>query len=188
MFDFEAFIESLKDNNEKKEIVEKYEKFVEKMPVRFEDTIIYKDYLSKFDISDLDLLYPEYIDDNFDWDLLLKLVLGSFSSTYVIEKDEETWKDVLVINVSSWDKNAVKKLNELWGFQIARMYEIYIEEQLNLEILAHEDEKEKDIVLSSRAWNLDKWKLALENLKMKRMKEDEEKEKQSKLDDLMSQL
>ncbi len=188
MFDFESFIENLKENPEKKEIVEKYEKFVETMPAKFEDTIIYKDYLSKFDISDLDLLYPEYIDDDFDWDLLLKLILGSFSSTYVFEKDEETWKDLLVINVSSGDKHAVKKLNELWGFQISRMYEIYIEEQLNLEILAHEDEKEKDIVLSSRAGNLDKWNLALENLKMKKLKEKEEQEKQTKLDDLMSQL
>jgi hypothetical protein len=90
MFNFEAFIESLRENDEKKEIVEKYEKFVETLPAKFEDTIIYKDYLSKFDTSKIDLLLPEYIDDDFDWDLLLKLVIGSFSSTYAFDVDEET--------------------------------------------------------------------------------------------------
>ena len=187
-FNFKQFIENLRENEEKKDIVEKYEKHVEILPEYFEDTIIYKDYLSKFDISDLDLLLPEYIDEDFDWNLLLRLVIGSFSSTYVLEEDEETWKDQLVINVSAWDKHVAKRLEELWGFQIARMYEIYIEEQMNLEILAHEDEKEKDIVLSQRATNLDKWKLVLENLKAKKLKEQEEKEKQEKLNDLMSQL
>jgi cell division septal protein FtsQ len=68
------------------------------------------------------------------------------------------------------------------------MYEIYIEEQMNLEILAHEDEKEKDIVLSQRANNLDKWKLTLDNLVVSQLKEKEEKEKEEKIDDLMSQL
>jgi len=188
MFDFEGFIESLRENEEKKEIVEKYEKLVEPLPSKFEDTIIYKDYLSKFDTSKIDLLLPEYIDDDFDWDLLLKLVIGSFSSTYVLDVDEETGKDVLVINVSAGDKHVAKKLSELWGFQIARMYEIYIEEQMNLEILAHEDEKEKDIVLSQRAANLNKWKLVLENLEAKKLKEQVEKEKEEKLNDLMSQL
>jgi len=188
MFDFVSFIESLKENSEKKEIVEKYEKFVEKIPERFEDTIIYKDYLSKFDTDKLDLLFPEFIDADFDWDLLIKLVVASFSSTYTFDKDEETWKDVLVIDVSAWDKHATKKLHELWGFQISRMYEIYIEEQMNLEILAHEDEKEKDIVLSQRAANLDKWKLQLEHLEAEKEKQKAEKEKQEKLNDLMSQL
>ena len=188
MFNFEAFIESLRENDEKKEIVEKYEKFVETLPTKFEDTIIYKDYLSKFDISKIDLLLPEYIDNDFDWNLLLKLVIGSFSSTYAFDIDEDTKKDVLVINVSAWEKHVAKNLPELWGFQIARMYEIYIEEQMNLEILAHEDEKEKDIVLSQRAANLDKWKLVLENLDAKKLKEQAEKEKEDKLNDLMSQL
>jgi len=188
MFDFKLFIESLKENSEKKDIVEKYEKIVEPLLDDFKDTVIYKDYLSKYDTKDIDLLLPEYIDEDFDWDLLLRLVIGSFSSTYVIEKDKETWKDELIINVSAGDKHVAKKLSELWGFQIARMYEIYIEEQMNLEILKNEDENEKDIVLAQRQANFDKWKLTLENLKVKKLKEQEEKEKQEKLDDLMNQL
>jgi len=68
------------------------------------------------------------------------------------------------------------------------MYEIYIEEQMNLEILVHEDEKEKDIVLTQRTSNLDKWKLVLDNTQVKKLKEEEEKEKKTKIDDLMNQL
>jgi len=68
------------------------------------------------------------------------------------------------------------------------MYEIYIEEQMNLEILVHEDEKEKDIVLTQRSSNLDKWKLIVDNTQVKKLKEEEEKEKKNKIDDLMNQL
>jgi len=148
MFNFKEFIENLKENDEKKDIVEKY---VESLPEKFEDTIIYKDYLTKFNTSNLDLLLPEYIDEDFDFELLVRLVIWSFSSSYVLEKD-------------------------------------YIEEQMNLEILAHEDEKEKDIVLSQRANNLDKWKLTLDNLIVAKLKEEEEQEKEEKLNDLMNQL
>lgn len=188
MFDFKEFIDNLKDNDEKKDIVEKYEKLVEPLPEKFEDTIIYKDYLSKFNISGLDLLYPEYIDEEFNWDLLVRLIISSFSSSYVLDSDNKTWKLELVINVSAGDKHIAKKLSELWGFQISRMYEIYIEEQMNLEILAHEDEKEKDIVLTQRTSNLDKWKLVLDNIQVKELKKIEEKEKKDKLNDLINQL
>ena len=90
MFDFKEFIDNLRDNDEKKDIVEKYEKLVEPLPEKFEDTIIYKDYLSKFNVGDLDLLYPEYIDEEFNWDLLIRLVISSFSSGYALDNDDET--------------------------------------------------------------------------------------------------
>jgi hypothetical protein len=75
MFDFKEFIENLRENDEKKDIAEKYEKFVETIPEDFKDTIIYKDYLNKFKTDNLDLLLPEYIDEEFEWDLLVKLVI-----------------------------------------------------------------------------------------------------------------
>ena len=188
MFDFKYFIDSLRENPEKKDIVEKYEKMVENLPDSFEDTIIYKEYLSKFDVDWVELKLPEFIDDDFNWDLLLRLVIGSFSSTYVLEYDADLQKYELVINVSSGDKHVAKKLSELWGFQIARMYEIYVEEQMNLEILAHEDDKEKEIVDAQRLSNLDKWKLVQERAVADKLKEQAEKEKEDKLNDLMSQL
>ncbi len=187
MFDFKEFIENLKENPQKKDIVERYESKVEALPDRFEDTIIYKNYLSKFEIPDIDLVLPEFIDEEFDWDLLLRLILGSFSSTYVFEPTEDG-KFELVINVSAGDKHVAKKLSELWWFQIVRMYEIYIEEQLNLEILIAEDEKEKEIIEAQRESNLNRWKLTVDKLFLEKDKEKEEKEKEEKLNDLLSQL
>ncbi len=187
MFDFKLFIDNLKDNPEKKDIVEKYEKIIENLPGKFEDTKIYKEYLSLFNTTGIDLVLPEFIDEDFDWDLLLRLTIWSFSSTYVLEKADD-WKYELVINVSAGDKHVAKKLSELWGFQIARMYEIYIEEQMNLEILASEDEKEMEIVNAQREANLNKWKLLIENLETEKLKKQAEEEKQKKLDDLMWQL
>jgi len=187
MFDFKVFIENLRENPEKKDTVEKYEKLIEPLPDKFEDTKIYKEYLSKFDTQGIDLVLPEFIDEDFDWDLLLKLVLGSFSSTYVFEKTDDG-KLELVINVSAGDKHVAKKLSELWWFQVARMYEIYIEEQMNLEILAHEDEKEWEIVYTQRQANLEKWKLTKDNLEAEKLKQQAEKEKEEKLNDLLNQL
>lgn len=188
MFSFNEFIENLRENPEKKDIVEKYEKLVEPINENFQDTIIYKDYLSKFDLQNIDIIYPEYVDENFDWDLLLRLVVSSFSSSYLLNIEQDSEKMEMIINVSAWEKHIAKKLQELWGFQIARMYEIYIEEQMNLEILAHEDENEKDIVLTQRTSNLDKWQLALNKLNSSKERQEAEQEKQDKLNDLMWQL
>jgi len=104
MFDFKNFIENLKENPEKKDIVEKYSKVVEPIPDKFEDAIIYKEYLSKFNTEWVvdNLKLPEFIDDDFDWNLLLRLIIGSFSSTYVLEYLPEEKKYELVINVSAW--------------------------------------------------------------------------------------
>ena len=177
----------LKENPEKREIIEKYEKLVENLPDDFRQTIIWKDYLSKFDTEWIELVMPEFIDEEFDLDLLFKLIIWSFSSTYVLEK-AENWKYELIINVSVGDKSIAKKFSELWGFQIARMYEIYIEEQMNLEILKHEDEKEAEVIESQRLANLERWKLVKDNLEAEKLKELEEEEKQKKLNDLMSKL
>lgn len=188
MFNFKEFIENLKEKAEKKDIIEKYEKLVEPLSNKFEDTIIYRDYLSKFNMEELNLIYPESIDESFDWDLLLRLIVSSFSSSYLLNVDKNSEKMEMIINVSAWEKHIAKKLQELWWFQISRMYEIYIEEQMNLEILAHEDENEKDIVLTQRTSNLDKWQLTLNKLDYNKEKIKEEEERQEKLDDLMWKL
>ena len=48
LFDFPAFIEELREKEDKKEIVEKYEKYFWKIQWDIKDQIWYKDYLSKF--------------------------------------------------------------------------------------------------------------------------------------------
>jgi hypothetical protein len=43
--------------------------------------------LSKF--STQPYLTPEDLDDDFDWDILEKLVIGSFSSDYELKQDKD---------------------------------------------------------------------------------------------------
>ena len=61
LFDFPAFIEELREKEDKKEIVEKYEKHFWKIQWDIKDQIWYTDYLSKFPTQAY--LTPEDLDD-----------------------------------------------------------------------------------------------------------------------------
>lgn len=160
LFDFPAFIEELRENDEKKETIEKYEKFVlngEKITGDIKDQKWYIDYLSQFDKLPA-YKVPEELEDDFDWTILFQLVVGSFSSRYrlsyqsVDEEGKATLPDLL-ITAQSGDQLIEKAVSELWSFQVLRLYEIYIEEQINLELLIHEDdtdEKEKRALCQER--------------------------------------
>ena len=163
LFDFPAFIEELREKEDKKEIVEKYEKYFWKIHWDIKDQVRYKDYLSKFPFQSY--LTPEDLDDDFDWDILEKLVIGSFSSDYELKQDKDEWWE-LYIAVKSWDQSIVKTVSELWSFQILRLYEIYIEEQMNLQILMNEEdeENEKEALISERQVRLKKWNAVLDTL------------------------
>lgn len=86
LFDFQAFIEELREKPEKKQIVEKYEKLFGPIQGEIKDQIRYKEYLSKF--LPMEYKAPEELKNDFDWDLLQQLVVGSFSSDYEIKKIE----------------------------------------------------------------------------------------------------
>ena len=190
LFDFPAFIEELREKEDKKEIVEKYEKYFGKIQWDIKDQIWYTDYLSKFPSQSY--LTPEDLEDDFDWDILQKLVIGSFSSDYELKQDEknEWWE--LYIAVKSWDQSIVKTVSELWSFQILRLYEIYIEEQMNLQILMNEEsedgENEKDALLSEREVRLKKWNAVLDTLNRWKEAEAAKKEQEATLGDLMWKL
>jgi len=161
-FDFKRFIESLDNNDDKHEIIEKYKKHVGidlRRVERIEDLPLYKDYLAHFDTKGIKLFAPEYLDDGFDLDLLLRVVVGSFSSGWAFEFVDGSDAARLLIKVSAGDRHIDKYLDALWGFQIARRYEIYIEEQLELEVLMFEDEngKEEEIIESQRHRQLEKY-------------------------------
>ena len=68
--------------------------------------------------------------------------MSSFSSEYRLERPEtdsnEGWR--LWIKVTNEEKSIEKSLDELWSFQIYRLYEIYTEEQIKLQVLRAEDE------------------------------------------------
>jgi len=186
LFDFPAFIEELKEKDDKKEIVEKYEKYFGKIQWDIKDQIWYTDYLSKFSFQNY--LTPEDLEDDFDWDMLQKLVVGSFSSDYELkEQEKDEWWE-LYIAVKSWDQSIVKTVSELWSFQIIRLYEIYIEEQMNLQILMNEEDDEKEALISEREVRLKKWNAVLDTLNRSQEAEAAKKEQEATLGDLMWKL
>jgi len=187
LFDFPAFIEELREKEDKKEIVEKYEKYFWKIQWDIKDQVRYKDYLSKFPFQSY--LTPEDLDDDFDWDILEKLVIGSFSSDYELKQDKDEWWE-LYIAVKSWDQSIVKTVSELRSFQILRLYEIYIEEQMNLQILMSEEdeENEKEALISERQVRLKKWNAVLDTLNRSQEAEAAKKDQEAALWDLMWKL
>jgi len=190
LFDFPAFIEELREKEDKKEIVEKYEKYFGKIQWDIKDQIWYTDYLSKFPTQSY--LTPEDLEDDFDWDILQKLVIGSFSSDYELKQDNKDNGWELYIAVKSWDQSIVKTVSELWSFQILRLYEIYIEEQMNLQILMSEKdeewESEEEALLSERQVRLKKWNAILDTLNRSQEAEAAKKEQEATLGDLMWRL
>ncbi len=190
LFDFPAFIEELREKEDKKEIVEKYEKHFWKIQWDIKDQIWYTDYLSKFPAQPF--LTPEDLEDDFDWDILQKLVVWSFSSDYELKQDEKDGDWELYIAVKSWDQSIVKTVSELWSFQILRLYEIYIEEQMNLQILMDEEnedgDSEKEALISERQVRLKKWNAVLDTLNRSHEAEAAKKDQEAALGDLMWKL
>lgn len=178
----------MRDKAEKKETVEKYEKLFGPIVWDIQDQTWYKDYITLF--TPAEYLVPEELVEDFDRNLLCQLVAGSFSSDGNIDTVLTEWQDKpdFIIAVQSGEQHVVKKISELRGFQILRLYEIYIEEQMNLQIIMAEDEKEKEAILAQRETRINRWNLIIEQEENKRLKAIDEKEKAGKLDDLMWQL
>ena len=186
LFDLPSFIQELREKEDKKEIVEKYENIFWEIKWDIKDQIWYTDYLSRFPFQSY--ITPEDLEDDFDWDILQKLVTGSFSSDYELkQKDKNSWWE-LYIAVKSWDQSIVKTVSELWSFQILRLYEIYIEEQMNLQILMSEEEEEKEALISEREVRLKKWNAVLDTLNREQEAESAKKEQEATLWDLMWKL
>ena len=190
LFDFPAFVDELREKEDKKEIVEKYEKIFWKIQWDIKDQVWYTDYLSKFPSQSY--VTPEDLDDDFDWDILQKLVIWSFSSDYELKQDDKDGWWELYIAVKSGDQSIVKTVSELWSFQILRLYEIYIEEQMNLQILMNEEdeewESEKEALISEREVRLKKWKAILDTLNRSQEAEAAKKDQEAALWDLMWRL
>ena len=186
LFDFQAFIEELREKPEKKQIVEKYEQLVWPITWDIKDQEWYTEYLVKF--TPLAYKVPEELKDDFDWNLLQQLVLGSFSSDYEIKKEKDQEEKELYIAVKSGDQSVVKTVSELWSFQILRLYEIYIEEQMNLHSLRKEEENEQVAIDGEREARIKRWKAVLDTMDKDELTQKAKQEQESKLGDLMGKL
>lgn len=193
LFNFQTFIQELRENPEKKEVVEKYEKFFWPIEGDITDQIWFKEYVSTF--PTLGYRVPDELAPDFDRHMLMQLVWASFSSDGLLDMptEEELEKDEnspaeFIISVQSGDQVVVKKISELRWFQVLRLYEIYSEEQMNLQILTAEDEKEKAAIVAQRDSRFNRWKLVMENLEKEKLQKVDKEERAGKLDDLMGQL
>lgn len=186
LFNFQTFVAELRENAEKKEVVEKYEKFFGTIEWELVDQIWYKEYVVQ--CATTPFAVPDELKEDFDRELLMQLVAGSFSSDGLIDFVEGQELPEFVISVQSGDQVVVKKISELRWFQILRLYEIYAEEQMNLQILMAEDEKEKEAILAQRDSRLKRWQLVLDNLEKEHLTKQDKEEREGKLDNLMGQL
>ena len=170
LFDFQQFVEELRQDESKREIVDKFEEHYGSIQGKdLPELPFYKDYLAKFEIDDelmQRIKVPDELIDEFDYLLLLILVAGSFSSNYSFEHCDDTDKERLKISVQSGNQSITKYLDDLWSFQIYRLFEIYVEEQMNLAILINDSEAEKDAISEEREMRLVAFEKKVSNLKI----------------------
>ena len=75
----------------------------------------------------------------------------------------------LIITVVYGEQRITKELQELWTFQILRLFEIYIQEQLNLEGVRLESEDNKEGVEMEREMKLLEYRKKMRQIKKKLM-------------------
>lgn len=148
LFDFQSIITQLKEKHDGEE---KFKKFIEGLNEHstIEDMPFYKEYLSKFEVErafdDFNLTDVEDVllskDDLF---MLFRLIVASFSSSYDILYDKQSKTIDLSISVKSSEQFITKKISELWSFQIMKMFDIYVNEQIELSIEDYDPEELED--------------------------------------------
>lgn len=152
LFDFGSYIEELRQNAEKKESIEKYESFYGPIDPDITHQVWYSEYIQHFFPYYNAIKHPEELDGNdFDCKLLYALVMGSFSSKYELVRPNTVSENKepveLLITASYKGELITKNLEELWSFQIIRLFEIYIHEQIDLQnAMAESAEDYEDIV------------------------------------------
>ena len=131
----------------------------------------YKEYLVKFEVDPglkKRLRVPEGVLTESDVVLFLRLAVASFSSTYVFEHLDKIDKERFKITCENDDTSITKKLDELWGFQIYRLFEIYMEEQMRLATEIKKSEFQAESIMKERAIRLKIYHNNLDDLKKER--------------------
>jgi hypothetical protein len=149
LFNFKSFIEGLRKKEDKRQIVEKYELLYGSIPDDVKECEFYNRYLQY--LKTVPYQVPLCLKNRFDFDMLLRLVSGSFSSQYKLTEFDDGTNPELFITVISGEQKVKKSVSELFVPQIVRLYGIYLEEQINLSILVYgeipnpeEDENDDD--------------------------------------------
>ena len=169
-----AYLNELERAPEKAESLNRLLK--KKLSRQYEQVKKKETYVSKFDIEgdfkdagNAGLRVPDDLEEDFDFTLLFQLVASSFSSEYELEIDTETQLVNLIITVEFGEQSITKELQELWTFQILRLFEIYIQEQLHLEGLRFKSKDDKEGVEMEREMKLLEYRKKMRQIKKKLM-------------------
>ena len=125
-----------------------------------EDLPFYKTYLSRFDVEwaldgyKLAAEDGESVATRDDLLMLYRFVAASFSSSYDFVYDEETNSVELQITVKSGDTILTKTIAELYSIQIVRLFEIYLNEQIDLFSLQCEEDEDSEYTESEQKQNV----------------------------------
>ncbi len=186
IFNFLAYIDELRNHADKKKVIEEYEELFGTIQGDIKSQIRFTEYLTNFPF--FEYAVPEAHKDEFNRDILQKLIVGSFSSDCILDKVEGQELRDLVVSVKSGEQSVVKKISELRQHQLQRLFEIYTEEEMNLQILMKKEEKEREAIIAQRQARIQRWKLILESLGKDEQAAQAKEEQESKLWDLYSQL
>lgn len=161
LFDYEAFLVLLEDSKDssKSEIGKKWLQI--SLASRIEEEPFYE-YLESFDR--IDYKVPLSCADDFDWDLLLRLVAGSFSSDFELELGEARYDNPeLVIVVPTDDGSQSYKVSEHSIEAINSLFEIYALEQIEMAIFQVEEESAKSVIDDMKETQLSKYNDKIDN-------------------------
>ncbi len=152
LFHFQAILEALREKHQTDEENDKEinDKVLNRIgpKAEIEDMPFYRDYLAGFDVERAFYGYKLAAENGNsaatrdDLLMLFRFVVASFSSSYEILFDEETQSVDLSITVKSGGASLTKSIKELYTIQIIRLFEIYMNEQVELFALEYGDPEE----------------------------------------------
>ena len=193
LFNFEEFISEMREKEDKKEIIKAYEAIY--WPIQWDiyQQEWYKNYLANFEYVPYHT--PEEMAEDFDRNLLQKLILGSMSTNYELANNPETNIPDLLITISDENQSITKNLADLWSFQILRLYEIYVEDHMSTQTMFAEEqqaikngETQTNAIQAERDTRLRKRSAILATKDRAQLAEQTKVEQEQQLDDLMNML
>ena len=193
LFNFEEFISEMREKEDKKEIIKAYEAIY--WPIQWDiyQQEWYKNYLANFEYVPYHT--PEEMAEDFDRNLLQKLILGSMSTNYELANNPETNIPDLLITISDENQSITKNLADLWSFQILRLYEIYVEDHMSTQTMFAEEqqaikngETQTNAIQAERDTRLRKRSAILDTKDRAQLAEQTKVEQEQQLDDLMNML
>lgn len=164
MFNYITFKKGLASLDKKKcNILKKHIKLYGDSPY-IEQEVFHIEYLSKF--KPINYSTPHSLEEEFEWPLLLRITAASFSSNYDFVFRDNDLIPKLVITVGNQNETVSKSIDCLIYSQINRLFQIYIEECINLQGLAAESEFECKAIEFERNQRISLYEKKVNNVNM----------------------